>query len=729
MPRYASFGRLDSQLVDDGDTAFVRVNQRLRPDQLKSGEVAVSQNGRMDVDGAWQTRKGYRNVFGNIANSGSALVLPFNLNDASPPVINDAAVAAIYGTCLYSDPTTSNTEYIALATTSSVRLINTSTLAPTTINYPTGQTVESDCTLIQAFENLFVFRDGKVAFEWHGFVPTIVSALRQGNEVRITVASHHHVQKGDIIVVAGITSYGATNPNGTFTVKNVTATEIHYDNSGSNSSGWNVSAATVTTAFELVPNGNYTQPVVYDTALNTDIVDGVVTVTATGHVIEVGDLVMVSDRGNTDLNPLTEYRVFAVTSTTFSFRADAADITDATIAVGKRQSIGLGFTHMPAPPWAIYHQRRLWMPFNYTMAGTSGNPTITSRNTKDELIASDILDQDTYDQIENQFRIASGSADYIVGLQPFAEDNLVVFARNSIHLIRGVGADLGNISVQEITREVGCVARKSIVQIGNQILFLSDNGVYAVDFDQLYNLRGSTLPLSEPINPLMARINKSYASSAIGIYHDNRYYLAVALDDSTVNNAILIYNFLNQGWESIDLINSPNWNIIGFVRSGAGTTNRLHTISKEGGIHMIDETGVRDNDYNDTVCLSLSSPATVTTLAINSILTTRQYTYSTMDRKRFNSYELHLESASNVESDASISSEIENPDSTVSIGSVFSIFGNYVPSSEDISLRGRIGNKRGYGAQLTVTPTRGRPKVRAIKITGALQNGGTTSAE
>ncbi len=62
MPRYASFGRLDSQLVDDGDTAFVRINQRLRPDQLKPGEVAVSQNGRMDVDGAWQPRLGYYNV-------------------------------------------------------------------------------------------------------------------------------------------------------------------------------------------------------------------------------------------------------------------------------------------------------------------------------------------------------------------------------------------------------------------------------------------------------------------------------------------------------------------------------------------------------------------------------------------------------------------------------------------------------------------------------------------
>jgi hypothetical protein len=143
---------------------------------------------------------------------------------------------------------------------------------------------------------------------------------------------------------------------------------------------------------------------------------------------------------------------------------------------------------------------------------------------------------------------------------------------------------------------------------------------------------------------------------------------------------------------------------------------------------MIDETyGTSTSDYKDYLCLGVgTSPAPYD---INSQLTTRQYTYSTMDRKRFNSYELHLESASNVESNASLSFEIENPDSTVSVGSILSIYGQTLASGEDLSLRGRLGNGRGYGGQLTVTPSYGRPKIRAIKITGALQNGGTTSAE
>lgn len=653
MPRYASFGRLDSQLVDDGDTAFVRINQRLRPDQLKPGEVAVSQNGRMDVDGAWQPRIGYRNVFSNITSGVGAPVLPINL----PFNLNDGAVNAVYGSCLYSDPATYSTEYIALATNSKVVLVKTSD--PTVshnINYPAGNTVDANCEIIQAFNYLFIFRDGQVAFQWDG---------------------------------SGLPS---------------------------------------SASFTLVARGEYTQPLVYNTAGNTGISNGVVTVTeAAGHVIEVGDLVIVSDKGATDLNPLTEYRVYQTTGTTFLFKADAGSIAGATIAVGKRQSIGLGFSHMPSPPWAIYHQRRLWMPFNYTMTGTSGSPVITSRNVRDEIIASDILDQDTYDQIQNQFKIASGSADHVVGFQPFAEDNLVIFARNSIHLVRGVGADLGNAAVQEITREVGAVSRKSIVQIGNQILFLSDNGVYAVDFDQLYNLRGATTPLSEPINPIILRINRSYAENAVGVYHDNRYYLAVPLDNSSVNNTILVYNFLNQGWESADVISDSRWNITGFVRSGAGTTNRLYAVSKDGGIHLIDETNsTAANNWQDYLGLAIGSSPSYRD--VESLLTTRQYTYQTIDRKRFNAYELHLESASNIQSDATLSLEVENPDSVVSIGSVLDAYG-YIPQAEDLSLRGRLGNKRGYGAQLTVDPAFGRPKVRAVKITGALQNGGTISAE
>ena len=155
----------------------------------------------------------------------------------------------------------------------------------------------------------------------------------------------------------------------------------------------------------------------------------------------------------------------------------------------------------------------------------------------------------------------------MVAIQPFTEDNLVIFNRNTIHLVRGVSGDVASTIVQEITREVGCLARKSVVQVGNQILFLSDNGVYAMTFEDLYNLRGASVPLSESINPIIKQINPEYAKNAVAIYHDNRYYLSVPIGSSTENNAIIVYNFLTQGWESVDTVDAPNWNVRNLIRA------------------------------------------------------------------------------------------------------------------------------------------------------------------
>ena len=716
MPRYSSFGRFDNQQVDDGDTVFQRINSRLRPDQLKAGEVAVSQNGRMDVDGAWQVRKGI-SVFGTPITVGStALTLPFTLYTnrtissatraativtvttsaahgftsstlvsivglngtlatssnrlitstgsttftfvmpgltgtetyggsgvAGAPILDDTAINNVYGSCLFSDPASNSSEYIALATNTKVRLIKISDASVTEIAYPAAVALSEDVNLIQAFNYLFIFRNGLTALEWNG----------------------------------------------------------------------DFAAPT----FALVDNGAYTQPTIFQTANNAVIASGVVTITATAHNVEVGDLVRISDKGTTGLNSLEQYVVYETTANTFLFKADAPDSAATTVAVGKRQSIGLGFTHMPCPEYAIYHQRRLFMPFRFLSTGSSGSPTITARNVADEIIVSDILDQNTYDQIQNQFRIASGSADYTVALQPFAEDNLIVFNRNSIHLISGIGADLGNSVVREITREVGCCSRKSIAQVGNKIMFLSDNGVYGIEFDDLYNLRGVSVPLSEAINPTIEDINPDLITNAVGVYHNNRYYLAYTPIGQTANNKMMVYNFLNAGWESIDVVNQQGWNIREFVRAGAGGINSLYAITELGGIHLIDS----GTAAIDTLALSVGGASD--TYSIDAELTTRQYTFGTMDRKKFNAYEIHMESSPEMESNLAISLETENLDGTEDYGNL-----GLVDSGEDESFRGRLGNKRAYGAQLTVSQTVGRPKVRAVKITGMLAFASTTSA-
>ena len=79
MARYNSYGALDDRMLEDLDTGFRGFNNRLRPDQLDRGVLADSQNGRMDTNGEWQTRKGIDNIIAPSSTGSLGLVLPFDL--------------------------------------------------------------------------------------------------------------------------------------------------------------------------------------------------------------------------------------------------------------------------------------------------------------------------------------------------------------------------------------------------------------------------------------------------------------------------------------------------------------------------------------------------------------------------------------------------------------------------------------------------------------------------
>ena len=239
----------------------------------------------------------------------------------------------------------------------------------------------------------------------------------------------------------------------------------------------------------------------------------------------VGELFVIESEGSPSTFTIgDEFMVAARDDTAFTVDFfvqldDASNISG--VVIQQRVSVGLGFTHMPAPPFAIYHQRRLVMPYRFTVDDAADS--FTSRGILDEVILSEPLNSDTYDQVYAQYRFNAGTADFVVGLHSFAEDTLLVFNRNSIHTIFDT-LSLANSKNRLLTNEVGCVARKSIVQVGNQVIFLSDNGIYGVQFIDEYNLRGTETPLSEPINSTIQRINKNEWENSVATYFDNRYF-------------------------------------------------------------------------------------------------------------------------------------------------------------------------------------------------------------
>lgn len=729
MSEYSKYGALDDPHNATGDVAFLRVNNRLRPDQLEQGTVSESINGRMDLNGAWQTRKGVEALGGTLTANTRAITL------SDPPTWK-----------LYSATPVGIASASRTGTTVTIDTTGAHGFSSDTLVYVSGLTGSVDPNgnrLITVTDSdTFTFTiAGAVGNETYTGAGTVEGAELSSSQVSGVFGSCRFSDPSDnnahYIIRATNENAIATNlKTGTNTTieypAGVTITEevnllqvfdkVLIFRDGLTALEWN-GTLTGSPAFTEVTDGVYTQPVYWDGAANTSIANGVVTVTQAAHGLSVGDTVYVVDNGASTLVEGQAYTVASVpTGSTFIVYAQVPDDASDSIVWSKKISVGKGFIHMPAPPWGEYHQGRLWVPYYYDLNATGA----TYRNRTDEIIASDILDYNTYDALQNQFRITAGISDHVEGLYPFAEDNLLVFNRNSIHLIQGVSGELEDTQVRLVTDEIGCVARKTIVQVGNEILFLSDNGVYAAAFGDLYNLRGAGVPLSESVKATIDRINKAYAFKSVAAYHNNRYYLAFPIDDSVVNNALLIYNFLNKGWESLDT-NQSGWDIQNLIVASSETIGsgigKIYTISSNGAIHILDsrEDG---NDY-----ISVFPGVAAQTYPIESSVTTRQYNFKTLSRKCFSTYEIHVESSDSESSDADIGVIVENHDYEATLTSVNELLdGSNLAVSEDASLRGRIGNLRGYGIQMVFTPTNGRPLLRSVKVDAANSNAAISQA-
>lgn len=659
-------------------------------------------------------------------------------------VLDDTAVTTILGSCVFSDPASDNEEYVLLATNGAVKKV---ALSPpytvTEIKYPDTSSLSAPVELIQAFDRVMLFRDGERPWAWVPQGRVIQSSSLTSNVVTIK-CKDHGLQANDVVVISGI-GYVTTDPNGTVTVATVTdADTFTFALTASNEVFTANTGRVTSSAFTLAPAGAYTQPQAFVlTAKDVDVADGLVTIdlagaSLTNTTIVKGDFITVYKAAATALSTMqgNTYEVVSATSGEITFYAPVGNYntSDSTaFEFGGRFSIGGGFMHPPAPPWGVYFQRRLWVPYFYEPNGTYSSPTYTDKKEHDQIAASDILDPATFDQIESQFRVTAGIADYVVGMQPFYDDALMVLNRNSLHLVVGTQGSLGDTVLKELTREVGCLARKSVISQGNAVFFLSDNGVYGVEFIEGYNLRGIQEPLSKPIQPIIDRINKGLADKAVGIFFNNRYYLALPLDsmagadDAAGNNSVIIFNVLNKAWESVDTFGNTSFNILNFHVAQAESRNDLYAVSEFGGVHKMESREIPVDK------ISIDPLGGSTEYNVDSILQTRSYDFSTQDRKRFSVAQVQCQ-ANNDNCDMNFAFSSDDPDTNLStIGSISGLIGDSLTANDSANLRMRLGGIRGFMGTLTISSSLvgsqpiGRLKVQSVAVDATLTNRQTLS--
>lgn len=176
---------------------------------------------------------------------------------------------------------------------------------------------------------------------------------------------------------------------------------------------------------------------------------------------------------------------------------------------------GTGTEVIPQSVRSLFFQNRLFIPF--------GN---------DEVAVSDFNDYTRYVPILQEFRINQGSSDRLVTIEKFNDTSVIAFKEHSIYAVNNVYGSLNAVQLDEITNRFGLVAARSVAHVGSDLWFLSELGVMSIRQTEQNKLQGVAMPISEPIQPLIDRINWRYAADAVAAYWDNKYYLAVPLDDA-----------------------------------------------------------------------------------------------------------------------------------------------------------------------------------------------------
>jgi len=348
----------------------------------------------------------------------------------------------------------------------------------------------------------------------------------------------------------------------------------------------------------------------------------------------------------------------------------------------------------PPAPWGVVFNRQLILPRG-----------------RDEIIVSDFGDPDTFDNLMGELRIMPGGNDWVVGVHPYQQARAIVFYRKSIHLVTLDTSTLAIEAVYELTRQLGCAARATIANCGAQILWLSDAGVHALNIGYEMNLTAAASPLSEPVQDIIARVNWGRASRATAAYYGNRYYLALPLDGSARNNAIIIYNFLNQAWETVDTY-PGDFDLRDFAVLDYNGQHRLHAVTTYGYVYLLEEHG---DGLDDTGFAPDFTRAQVT-----GRLLTRGLTAGTIEPKRFNL--LQVESDLAAGETFTVANITRNPDTRRDLLSFTA------QKTTDYTHRLHL-RARGVAAQVEIRATKGRPQIKGVMIEGASFNQETTRRE
>jgi hypothetical protein len=201
-----------------------------------------------------------------------------------------------------------------------------------------------------------------------------------------------------------------------------------------------------------------------------------------------------------------------------------------------------------------------WTPNNKMFA--SGSLT---QSTKDYVWFSNAIDPQTWDRATNVFKVRSGDGGKVTWLKAFKEFELIIYKNDSIHVLNMDGATpLTDWDLKPLSVAVGCSAGRTVQDIGNDHIFLANDGVRLLSRTTFDKLRVGVI--SDPIRDIIDGINWDAIDTANAWFENGLYILNIPTGTSTVPDRTVIWDSIaaqrngdpNSAWTTVP---KATWNL------------------------------------------------------------------------------------------------------------------------------------------------------------------------
>ena len=558
----------DAQSQIDGDTQFMGISPRLDAGSLPAGMASEARNMRFR-NGVAATRKG--------------VYKPSWINNLTPEIDNRVRpFGEVHGVGVFRNPD-SNLEFVVIAADGKAYYTRQGN-NPIELALPTGVVLVGEVNFTQAFNKLIMFRG-------EDFAPLVMTSEDTGFEDMIqqwdstsAYAVNDEVAFGPLVSVSGIAFSSGT--------ATVTTGAAHGFITGAD--------VTIAGANETEFNGRFAITKTSDTTFTFTTTSS--NSTATGTI--------------TATNNKEYYSCSTITSAGESPSTASSKWTQLS-------------TIMPNASHGVHVANRIIVPTKYDASSTAYG------NKRDFIAVSDALDH-KHTFFNQLFRINFGSNSEVQDLVVFDENRVLIMKDLDVHMMTGFivtdanGTLTNSASVQPVIQNYGVPNRGASVVVGSNVFFYaSRRGIVSMAQTEQSKVRGVDLPLSEPIQPLIDRIDARNESKIRLAYWDNKLWVACPIDggNSGENNALLVYDFLNQAWVSHD--DGTAIKPKEFFVAEYNNAQRLFYIGTDGFINLVEE------NYEGDEVADLSKPDGLKNEDISSYLLTRGYGQPSVDHKNY----------------------------------------------------------------------------------------------